>query len=260
MISLFGLFLALGFLIGAFVFWYKAKEEAYDEEKIFDGIIITLFSALLGARLEFIFLNFQDFGFNLLKWFWLTRYTGLRFEGALLFGILGFYLFCRRLKWDFWLSADLAVFGLCWVQAIVKIGCFFNEKDITQIYESLLLFLIFFVLGRLERSYRLFAWYKGKKDRAAPGFLFLSYLIIFFTARMFLEKIRGNSLFLNGVIALISLGFLYWRSGRELPVDIRLLISYCCSAVNRLKYRLATLKRKKITTKKKIKVGKDIHD
>ena len=122
----YGFFISLAFLVGSFVVWKRAKEEAYDEEKIFDALVLTVLFALLGARGYFILLNFQNFGFNFLKWIWLTRYAGLCFHGGLLGGILGLFLFTRREKWDFWQTADIAVFGLVLGQAIGRIGCFLN--------------------------------------------------------------------------------------------------------------------------------------
>lgn len=258
MINFYGLFMALAFLVGSFEVWRRAKEEAFESEKIFDGIVITVLLGLLGARIHFVLLNFEHFGFNLLRWLWLTKYAGLRFHGGLLGGIFGLFLFTKREKWDFWQTADIAVLGLSLGQAIGRIGCFFNEKDLTQIYESIFVMLIFYLLLRLERRYRLFVWYKGKKDKAAPGFLGLSYLIIYNLGRIFLETLRGERVYWSGLIVLVALVCLYQRSGRELQKDKRLVINRCLLSMNELKYRIKTLRRKEKRRRKRIKVGEDV--
>lgn len=285
----YGLFMALAFLVGSFVVFRRAKEEAFEEGKIFDGIIWTVLFGLLGARIYYLLFNFESFGFNLLKWFWLTRYAGLCFHGGLLGGILGLFFFTKREKWDFWQTADIAVFGLSLGQIIGRIGCFFNgccwgirtnlpwgvvfvglegRRHPTQIYESIFVLVIFFFLLKLERRYRLFAWYKGKKDKAEPGFLSLSYLIFYNLGRIFLENLRGDSLYwerirsaqlVSGLILFAALVTLYQRSGRELLEDKKLLATCCLSLINRIKYRIEISKRKpKKTRKQRVKVGEDI--
>lgn len=285
----YGLFMALAFLSGSFVFFRRAKEAAFEEEKIFDSIIWTVLFGLLGARICYLLFNFADFGFNPLKWFWLTRYAGLSFHGGLLGGILGLFFFTKREKWDFWQISDMVVFGLALGQVIGRIGCFFNgccfgiETDLpwgvvfvglegkrhpTQIYEALFVLLIFFLLLKLERRYRLFSWYQGKSDKAAPGFLSLVYLIFYNLGRIFLENLRGDSLYWKGIrstqlisflIFLVALVTLYQRSGRELGEDKRLLVGYCFSLINRVRYRVEIAKRKpRKAVKQRVKVGEDI--
>lgn len=285
----YGLFLALAFLVGSFVFFRRAKEAAFEEEKIFDSIIWTVLFGLLGARIYYLLFNFPDFGFNPLKWFWLTRYGGLSFHGGLLGGTFGLFLFTKREKWDFWQTADIAVFGLSLGQVIGRIGCFLNgccfgiQTDLpwgvvfvglegrrhpTQIYEALFVLFIFFLLLKLERRYRLFSWYKGKSDKAAPGFLALSYLIFYNFGRILLENLRGDSLYwgrvrsaqlVSGLILFAALVTLYQRSGRKLKEDKKLLAVYCLSLINRLKYRVEIAKRKpKKIKKQRVKVGEDI--
>ena len=285
----YGIFMALAFLVGSFVVFRKAKEEAFDEGKIFDGIFTTTLFGLVGARAYFILLHFDQFGFNPLKWLWLTRYAGLCFHGGLLGGALGLFLFTKREKWDFWQAADIAVFGLALGQVIGKIGCFLNgcgygqptnfflgvkflglaeRRHPTQIYEAVLVFFIYYFLLRLERKYRLFEWYKGKKDKAAPGFLSLVYLIFYNLARIFLENLRGDSLYwmgiktaqlVSGTILIFALIVLYYRSGRGLSEDKRLLVDNCSLLFDQVKYKIKTIGRKaRKRVMRRVKVGKDI--
>lgn len=225
MINLYGPFLALGFLLGSFIVWRRAKEEAYDEEKVFDAIVVSLFFGLLGARLHFIFINLSYFGTNLMKWFWLTRYAGLRWYGGLLGGFLGLAFFGEKARWGFWPTADIAVFGLALGQAVGLIGSFFNEYDFSQILEAVLIFVIYLILLRLERSYRLFTWYLGDKGRAEPGFLALVYLILSSLVKLGLAIFRGDPLYLSGFFLIAGIIGLYQRSGREFESDRRLVIN-----------------------------------
>jgi len=264
----YGLFMALAFLVGSFVVWKKAKEEAFDEGKIFDGIIITTFFGLMGARLHFILFHFEHFGFDIIKWLWLTRYVGLYFYGGLFGGVLGLFWFTRRQKWDFWQIADIVVFGFSLAQIVAKIGCFFNKKDFTQIYEAILVFFIFYLLLKLERKYRLFDWYRGKKDKAEPGFLSLFYLILYSFSRIILENWREDGIYLIGIkitqiisvlILVFALIALYLRSGREIGGEKKLFTAQFLSLFDKIKKRMKITERKtRKKSKARIKVGKDI--
>lgn len=220
MISFFGFFLALGFLLASFVIWRKAKDEAFEEEKVFDAIILTVVFGLIGGRLEFALTHWSEFGFDLGKFLWLTRYAGLGFVSALAGGILGLAWFSKKQKWDFWIMADLAVFGLALGQAVAKIGTFLDTKNWLELAEIIWLLLILFSLKRLERRYRLFAWYQGKKKQAPPGFLLLTYLFLYFLGQLVLAIFRRDYLYLDSLMILASLIALYGRSGRDWREDL----------------------------------------
>lgn len=227
LVSSFGLFLALGFLLGSFVIWRKAKDEAFEEEKIFDAIIIVTIAGLIGARLEFIFTHWSEFGFSLIKWLWLTRYAGLGFFGALAGGSIGLWWFVKSGRIDpaggragFWPLADLAVFGLILGQLVVKINGFLLARSWLRLSEVIWLVLILLLLKKLERRYRLFKWYQGKRKQAAPGFLFLTYLLFYFLGQLGLEILRGGCLYLDSLVIFSSLIVFYSRSGRDWQEDL----------------------------------------
>lgn len=286
--------MALAFLVGSFVIFRRAKEEAFDEENFFDALIFTTISGLIGARVYCVLINFSQFGLDPLKWIWLTKYAGLCFHGALIGGAIGLWWLVDSGKlgpaWrqaGFWQTADIAVFGLALGQAIARIGCFLNgccygkptevfwgvmfsgfeeKRHPTQIYEALFALLIFCFLNKLDRRYRLFDWYKGKKDRAEPGFLFLFYLITYNFGRIILEIWRGDSVYWWGIksaqissffILLISLFGLYLRSGRDWQFDGKILAGRVTSVLTFLDLRKKTRTKKK-EKKGYVKVGDDI--
>ena len=78
-----GVFLVLGFLAGAFVLWKNIKLTSYKEEEIFDSLFIGILGALLGGRLLYVILNFEKFGFDILRFILINGYPGLSMFGAL---------------------------------------------------------------------------------------------------------------------------------------------------------------------------------
>ncbi len=224
-----GIFTALGFLLASFVIWRKAKDEAFEEEKVFDALILTVVCGLIGGRLEFALRHWSEFGFDLVKFLWLTRYAGLGFNTALLAGSLGLWWLVKsgRIRpaggagqTSFWSVADLAVFGLVLGQAVAKTGAFIDSQNWLKLAEVIWLLLLLFSLKHWERRYRLFEWYRGKKKQAPPGFLFLAYLFFYFLGQLLLAIFQRDSLYLDILMILASLTVLYLCSGREWRQDL----------------------------------------
>ena len=97
----FGVFLVLGFFWAIFLLWKNIRLTSFKEEDVFDGLFLSMFGALFFGRLIFVFLNFKDFGFNLLKFILINGYPGLSLYGSIFGGLFILYLFTNARKLNF---------------------------------------------------------------------------------------------------------------------------------------------------------------
>lgn len=123
-VSSYGVFLAMGFLLGIFLVWRLCRAWDMDEEKLLDLAILTFLGGLIGARLYFVFSHLQYFTQSALNLILINKVPGFSFWGGLLGGWLALGFFARRFRSDFWFLADIAVVGLLGGLILSDIGCF----------------------------------------------------------------------------------------------------------------------------------------
>jgi len=252
-ISSLGFFAFLGFLVGAFIFWKKGKEEGFDEELLLDFWVLSFLAGFLVARLTFCLTNVDCWSKSFLGFFAFVKLPGFSFLGFILGAVAVWLAFSLKNKWDFWQIADGAVFGLLAFQIFWRWGQFLDgsffgvktslpwglvfpgvegKRHPIQIYEVLFLFFLYWLLTKIERRYRLFSWYQDRRGEAKPGFLFLAYIVFYSLWRLLLEFGRTSFLYWGGVgweqylsLFLIPAGLVgfYLRSGREIKVSLSFL-------------------------------------
>lgn len=129
-VSSFGIFLALGFLLGLFLIWRLTRAWDLDEEKILDLILITFIGGILFARVFFALENWQYFAPSPLNIVKFSKFPGFSFWGGFLGGWLTLYIFARRKRLDFWQLADIAFVGLLGGLILAQLGCFLGGCSI----------------------------------------------------------------------------------------------------------------------------------
>lgn len=243
-----GPFLVLAYLVGAFLFWKKGKEEYYDEYQLLDILVASSFWGLVAARLGFIIAHINDFGFDILKWFSLITYPGyVGFVGVIV-GTLILFKGAQKRKWDAFEIADFGAIALSCAVAIIALGTFvngssfgnptslpigmtfpgvFDARHPTQLYAMILYTILCVLLWRLERVYRTFLWYRENRRTAQSGFVFAVFCIGYgaITAGMFTVQQPSVSVFfvpidpIVGVLSIfVGLFTLFVRSGRTLGI------------------------------------------
>src|SRR3989344_1827087 len=90
----FGVFLVLAFFWSSFLMWRNIRLSSHKEEEIFDGIFIAIGGAVFFGRLLYVILHFDKFGFNLARFILINGYPGASLYGAVIGGIIVFYLYC----------------------------------------------------------------------------------------------------------------------------------------------------------------------
>ena len=239
----FGFFLTLAYLAATFILWREGKRQGYNEEKLLDLSVISLIAALVGGRIYYVLINWQQFtdepGSILAFW-----QGGLAYYGAL-FGILvaGSY-FIKMWKWAFFQIADIGSLGAAAALVLGKIGTFLAAMDFgkqtalpwsvnfpglvgarhpVQLYEAASYLVIFIVL-----------YFFYFRNLASPnmksGKIFFGFLVSTSIVRGSLEFFRAGSVTIFSfplasvvslVVASLALVGLYYFQIRDLRNDAR---------------------------------------
>src|SRR3954452_12239975 len=199
----FGIMFALAFIAAGAVLGRGLKELGKPTDWAYEVIIAGLVGGLVGARLNFIFQNYDDVKGDLLGN--LFSGSGLVWFGGAIGGAIGVGLWAWRRKMLNLTLLDICAVPLCVGYAIGRIGCQVSgdgdygkawngpwamayphgTKPIdttvqpTPIYETLVMGLIAYLLWRL-------------RDRFQPGILFAIYLVLAGVERFLVEFIRRN--------------------------------------------------------------------
>ena len=212
-IHTYGFFVALGFLTGLTITVRIGKSEGIDQQQVMDMGFVMILSAIIGSRLFYVVMNISFFRYHLIDIFKVWQ-GGLVFSGGLITVVLVMFWYVKRHGLTLMKTCDLWAPGAAIGQAIGRIGCFmagccygkptdakwgvvFTDPHSlaplniplhpTQLYSSISGFIIFLILMIIQA--------KKKFD----GQVFLWLLILHSTARLFIERFRGDDrgFFLN---------------------------------------------------------------
>ena len=202
----YGLLVATGFLVAIMVGAFRGEREGCDPQKIIDLCFYIMVSALLGARLFYIIVEYKYFSAAPLEIFKFWK-GGLVFYGGLIVAVLVSLWYLKRHQMPVWRVADVLAPSIALGQGIGRWGCFFAgccygvKTDVswavtfadprslapqgiplhpTQIYLSLnALFIFAFLLWLTKRK---------KFD----GQIFWAYGILYSIGRFVIEYFRGD--------------------------------------------------------------------
>ncbi|MFQ5407611.1 MAG: prolipoprotein diacylglyceryl transferase [Anaerolineales bacterium] len=218
----YGVILVTGALVGGYVASLEARRRGLDPNFAWDGLIWALIGGIVGARLYHVFTpppSMVAAGFTTQTYLQeplriLQVWNGgLGIPGGVAGGVLGFWLYARRVKLDFPVWLDIAAPALPLAQAIGRWGNFVNQELYgrptnapwavfidpqyrlpefanVETYHPLFLYeSILNLFGALA-----LLWIARKfADRLRKGDLFLLYLILYPAVRFSLEFIRLDS-------------------------------------------------------------------
>jgi phosphatidylglycerol:prolipoprotein diacylglycerol transferase len=197
----------MGLFAGLMVTVRIAKSEGITPQQVLDMSLLIIVSALIGSRLMYVLMNISHYLQNPLDILKIWQ-GGLIFSGGMIFVILVMFLYARRRQLSLLRLGDLWAPAAAVGQGIGRIGCFmagccygrptglrwgiiFTHPDSlaplnialhpTQLYASLSGFIIFLILLGLN----------AKKE--FEGQVFLWFLILHSTARLLLERFRGDN-------------------------------------------------------------------
>ena len=178
-----GVFVLTGFLVGIWLAAREAKRNGYSPDAVVDIGSFIVILAMIGSRIFYALYHPEQFAHNPLEIFAIWH-GGLVFYGGVIFAIITAIIGAKIKRIPLWKLADWAAPGFAIGLAIGRWGCFFNgccygkptnsvfgvsfkpgspafnefgamKLHPTQIYESVGNFLIFLLLLKIRRKYRL---------------------------------------------------------------------------------------------------------
>ncbi|MDD5465878.1 MAG: prolipoprotein diacylglyceryl transferase [Candidatus Omnitrophica bacterium] len=195
----YGFMLVLAFFAGSYLASLQAKREGLDPDLIFNLCFLVFISGIIGARIFYVLNDFSFYLRNPLQIIML-QHGGLAWFGGAIFGALAAVLFIKKNKLGLLRILDLLAPFIALGQAIGRIGCLLNGCCFgrasklgiyfktfdqvlipTQLYSSLLLLFIFFVLRFMQDRKHL------------PGQVLCAYLFLYSIKRFFIEYFRSDS-------------------------------------------------------------------
>ena len=207
-IYLYGVVIALGFLLAVFYVSRIKERIGVTMEQVYDLLIFAVPSAIVGARLYYVIFYWSLYAGDLWSVFRI-RDGGLAIYGGVIGTVIALVLRCRATKMPVGSGLDIAAFGLPVGQCIGRWGNFFNreaygyETDIfcrmgltppggetvyvhpTFLYESLWNLLGLIILHTV-----------CKKHRKYTGQFFILYAAWYGVGRAMIEGLRADSLWL----------------------------------------------------------------
>lgn len=201
---LYGVMIGLGIVVGC---W--AAEKVTKRREIWDVLTWVIIPGAIGARLYHVVDYWEVYARD--PWLIPQVWTGgLGIYGAMVGGIVGLWLFCKKHQQNFWQWLDVVAFGLPVGQAIGRWGNYFNQELYGKptnlpwriyidpvhrlsgyeqyayyhpvfLYESLWSVVTFLVLFWLLRS---------QKRQLKSGTFFTLYIIFYSIGRFFIEYLR----------------------------------------------------------------------
>lgn len=133
-IKLYGIVIALGFLLAYVIAAKEAKRTNQNPELYLDYLLIMIVPAIVCARLYYVIFSWDSFvlpgdtfGETLLRMINI-RQGGLAIYGGLIGGVLVCFLFSKVRKVSFLEMMDTIVLGVPLAQALGRLGNFFNRE------------------------------------------------------------------------------------------------------------------------------------
>lgn len=195
----YGVMLVLAFFISSYLACRQAPKSGIDPNKLFNLCFYVFIAGIIGSRALYVINNFIYYLKHPLETVML-QHGGMAIFGGITFGFVCAWLYIRRNKMDLFATLDLLAPFIALGQSIGRIGCFLNgccygrESAFglyfpssgkvlipTQLYSSLLLFLIFLALRFMQNRKHL------------PGQVLYSYLFLYSIKRFTIEFFRNDS-------------------------------------------------------------------
>ncbi len=249
-----GLMVALGFVFGIILAVHRARKAKYSTDNVYDLTIVLILSSIIGSRLWYVATHISEFSQN-----WIDvinpfqgntfGISGMSMVGGVVAAIIAAAVFCLIRKVNIFEIGDIAAPAFLFGMFFGRFGCFLNgccfgnPSDVcwsaifpenspagnifphvhihpTQIYESLIDLLLFFLLLALEKRYKNF---RGWSFWMTFVFYGIGRAIVdfwrWYEPQEILFTYWGGNLSVHGAIALVLAAFsaimIFLKVGRD---------------------------------------------
>ncbi|EKD51454.1 MAG: hypothetical protein ACD_62C00248G0001 [uncultured bacterium] len=208
-IHVYGLMIALAFLLGLVWVKYESRRMGLDEAKMIDFVFYLMIAGLVGSRLFYIFDSVPDFWSDPLVLFRVWQ-GGLVFQGGVIGSVVVAIWLTKKYKLRFFQTADVFAPALSLGHGLGRVGCFFAgccfgkqcpvdfplgitfppipngiaphdvplyPTQLTEVVCELIIFTILFIF---------------RKKKKFDGSVFLLYVMLYSVLRYFIEFFRGD--------------------------------------------------------------------
>src|SRR5258707_236490 len=242
----YGVLLAAAYLLGLQLAIVRGRSRHLDQTRVLDLGIYIIISALIGAKLLLLVVDFRSYVDNPSELLTLARSGGF-FYGGLIVAVVVALWYIRRIGLPLWTTCDVFAPGIALGHVVGRFGCLFagccygKETSVpwaitfhdpfaasnvgtpldrplhpTQLYEAGAELLILTVLLLTER-----------KGRPFPGRTFWLYMLLYAISRFIIEFFRGDergtvgmfstSQFISLILAPLAVVMLVYLSRRTTP-------------------------------------------
>jgi phosphatidylglycerol:prolipoprotein diacylglycerol transferase len=208
----YGVLLAAAYLLGLQLALVRARRRGLDPQRVMDLGIWIIISALVGAKLLLLVVDYRQFTASPGELLGLVRSGGV-FYGGLITAVVVALVYLRRHRMPLWTTTDIFAPGIALGHIVGRLGClmagccFGRPSSVpwaitfrdpaaqanvgtplgvplhpTQLYEAGAEALILMVLLGLER-----------RGRSFPGRTFWTYMLLYGVSRFAIEFYRGDS-------------------------------------------------------------------
>jgi phosphatidylglycerol:prolipoprotein diacylglycerol transferase len=236
----YGTLIALGFLLTYLYVCWLSRQQGIDEENITDLYLVIIITSIIGARLNYVATNWQEYISHPASIFKVWE-GGMVYLGGVIGAIVGCFAYLRFRGLDFATYADMYGPAVPFASAVGRIGCYLNgccygletnlwcgirvplrfgvlsnPRHPTQLYECIVLFIICVLLHLYYRS------------RPRRGMVFVAFGYTYAIERFLIEFIREESVYEHfpplgftlgqtTCLAVITIAFLYHMYLRRTP-------------------------------------------
>lgn len=241
----FNIFVLIGALGAAFLFWRRAHAEHFEDDEVFDVLIVSSVMALIVSRVVYIALHLSTLMMDVGGWIEAVSKPGFDEITAIVVGFWYVWFLSKRKKWDTFELVDSAAIGTSFLLVFVWIGRFFagtflgdvtslpigitfpnvfDSRHPSQLYFALAFFLVYILLLFLEKRYRFFEWYRAGKHTANSGFIVAVFLVCYGAGHLGLSFVDLQQTVVMGVrldlffyiiMVCYGLSLIFLRSGQN---------------------------------------------
>lgn len=225
------LFSPLGLILFLFLVFRQLAAD-YEEEKVVELSLGWVLAFLLGGRLAFILLNFDQFGWLPERWFSFWRWPGINAWGGVGAALAWLFFYTRRQRWSFLYFGEKMTLPFLVVAGLFS-GAYWLATGEKRWLGEGIIFAGGILLVKLLAGYRSFVWYPSGRT----GFLLLA--------------VGGYYLISRGILDFFLFGGLYWQQVLIWGGGLACLAGiYFLSGVKERRLRLKINPRKKNEEKK----------
>jgi phosphatidylglycerol:prolipoprotein diacylglycerol transferase len=123
----YGLLISMGMIMAVFISYLVCKWRDVEFDPLLDVALIAIPFGIIGARLYYVIMEFDQYKSNLWEIFNL-RGGGLAIHGGIILAMLAAYIYTRLKRYDFVAMADVAAPCIIAAQALGRWGNFFNSE------------------------------------------------------------------------------------------------------------------------------------